>query len=169
MLNESRLIEIYNLYKKELYVYILRFTHSQETTEDIIQDCFERLIAYSKKYELVDGYIRSFLYKTAHNLCINYIKRRQKIVFVPIEEDSKKTDDDYISADTEFDELNSKIYSLIEQCDSVSQSIFIMKKELEMDIHEIATSIGISERTVRRKMNALIEYLAAALRDSGFI
>jgi len=169
MLTEARLRDIYALYKKELFVYIYRFAHSHESSEDILQDCFENLIKYSLKYELVDVNIRSFLYRTAHNLVLNYRKRDRRITPVPLEEDSNISAEGYMEDALELDELNREIYRHTQSADEVSRSIFIMSKESGMSIPEIANSLGISERTARRKLAALIDGLAAHLKKKCFI
>jgi RNA polymerase sigma-70 factor, ECF subfamily len=169
MLNEKRIIEIYSLYKNEIFVYILRFIHLPEQSEDILHDCFEHLIKYSLKYDLQDTNIRSFLYKTAHNLCINYLKRSKLITQVPLDEDSKLIGDSYITEAIELDQLNERIYALILEADPLSRSIFIMKKEQDMEMQEIARITGVSERTVRRKMSKLLETIAAGLKKEGLL
>jgi RNA polymerase sigma-70 factor (ECF subfamily) len=169
MLTEARLREVYDIYKKELFVYIYRFAHSYEASEDTLHDCFENLIKYSHKYDLADTNIRSFLYRTAHNLVINYIKRDRKITPVPLEEDSSVTGKDYIEGVLELDELNREIYDHIQSIDEISRSIFIMTKESGMNAAQIASALGISERTVRRKLSSVIEDLGDHLKKSGFL
>lgn len=169
MISEKRLLEIYSLYKKEIFFYIFRMTSSQETAEDIAHDCFESLIKYSDKYPLEDVNLRSFLYKTAHNLTINYLKRENRYQKVEIEESMTIDKLSDTTGNVELDELNNKIYEFLQSIDEVSRSIFIMKKELKMDLIDIAEKLNISERTVRRKMNRLLEQLADTLKKSGFM
>jgi len=169
MIDEKRLLEVYRLYKKELYIYIFKFTRSQEAAEDILQDCFENLIKYSLKYPVEDSNLRSFLYKTAHNLSLNHIKKSRRYIHETIEEDSCITGEDYVTGEVELDELNHTIYRALDQLDELSRSIFIMKKELTLPISEISSNLGISERTVRRKISKTLEYLAESLKKSGHL
>lgn len=169
MLTETRLREVYVLYKKELFVYIYRFAHSYEVSEDILHDCFENLIKYSIKYDLADVNIRSFLYRTAHNLVINHLKRDRRITQVPLEEDSSVSGKDYVEWAPELDELNREIYHHIQSADEVARSIFIMSKESGMSLALIASTLGISERTVRRKLAGIIEALGDHLEKRGFL
>lgn len=160
---------MYALYKKELFVYIYRFARSYEVSEDILHDCFENLIKYSVTYGIVDVNIRSFLYRTAHNLVVNHLKRDRRITSVTLEEHSSVTDDGYIEEAFELDELNREIYRYIQSKDEVSRSIFIMSKESGMGIPQIASVLGISERTARRKLASLIDDLAIHLKKMNFI
>ncbi len=142
---------------------------SQDSAEDVLHDCFENLIRYSQKYVLEDRNMRSFLYKTAHNLCINRLKREKKFNQVAIEEDSKTIDDRHVTGAVEYEELNQTIYNLINNLDEETRSVFVMKKELDMDVGEIAAHLGVSERTVRRKLNKALEFLSQSLKKAGFL
>jgi len=168
-LDDRRLLEIYGQHKKELFIYLFRLCRSRETAEDLLQDCFVNLIRYSRKYDLKDINIRSFLYKTAHNLCVNSLKRANFLRQVPVEEDSGISGDDTVSRDFDYEELSGKIDSLLRQVDVTSRSIFIMRKELEMDPASIAKTLKVSERTVRRKIARVLEFLAENLRKTGFM
>ncbi len=169
MLENNRIIELYRLHNKELFVYIFRMVNSQETAEDILHDCFENLIKYSKNHNIEDLNIRAFIYKTAHNLSINFIKRRQRIDFIQLENEGALREDT-VGRDLEFEELNKLVYKLLEsgELDEVTKSIFILRKEQKMDYLDISRNLKISERTVRRKMAKAMEFLQKSLKSMGF-
>ncbi|MFH0976407.1 MAG: sigma-70 family RNA polymerase sigma factor [Spirochaetota bacterium] len=169
MTSEKLITELYELYSKELYIYINRYTRSDEASEDILQDTFHNLIIYSQKHEIDKNRVRAFLYRTAHNLCINYRKKESHITFVQAEQDPHTSAVNNNADEIQACELEKKIYDLLEKLDPLTRSIFIMKKENNMNIDEIAESTGKSERTVRRKMQKALSYLHAALKESGFI
>ena len=167
-MQEKLITEIYELYNRELYIYINRYTRSNEVSEDILQDTFHNLIIYSGKHAIDKGRVRAFLYKTAHNLCINYRKKESHIAFAPVEE-AEHISTNNTSKQIESRELEIKIYELLEKLDPLTRSIFIMKKENNMDIDEIAENTGKSVRTVRRRIQKALSYLHAALKQSGFL
>jgi RNA polymerase sigma factor (sigma-70 family) len=169
MEHKKLITEIYELYSKELYIYILRFTRSHETSEDILQDTFHNLINYAEKHALDKLSVRAFLYRIAHNLCVNYRKKQSHIVFSPVDDSDHVSAGDSTENKIESQELEQKIYQLLEKTDPVTRSIFIMKKEQNMDINEIAESTGKSERTVRRRLQEVLSYLHTALKEGGFI
>ena len=109
------------------------------------------------------------MYKTAHNLSINYLKRRTKIEFSPIESFIDIQKNDQMVTDLEYSELNNKITELLLEMDNTSRSIFVMRKELGMSIQEIAKNTGKSERTVNRRLKTVIDSLLNELTKSGFI
>ena len=168
MLSEDQITEIYRNSSRELYIYIYRLTSSPESSEDILHDCFVNLIKYSQKHEINTDWIRAFLYKTAHNLAVNHLKRTAKIEFSAIETSGELPAEDKASSELELKELNEKIYKALNYLDADTRSIFIMKKELGLTISEIAINTGKSERTVIRKIQRTMEFLSGELKKSGF-
>ncbi len=169
MLSEKRLNELYSLHRKELFVYIFRFCRSEETAEDILHDCFENLIRYSIRYPLEDVNIRSFLYRTAHNLAANHLKRDRHFGRVNLDTGIEIPSSESVERDAEYSELEGAIRDFLSRCDEVSRSIFIMRKELSMDAVEIGKHLGIAERTVRRKLADLLDRMSGHLKKMGFL
>ncbi|MBN2080386.1 MAG: sigma-70 family RNA polymerase sigma factor [Spirochaetes bacterium] len=169
MLTEKRLNELYSLHRKELFVYIFRFCRSEEIAEDILHDCFENLIRYSIRYPLEDVNIRSFLYRTAHNLAANHLKRDKRFGRVELDTGIDLPSAESVEQDAEYSELENAIQEYLSGCDEVSRSIFIMRKELSMDAVEIGKHLGIAERTVRRKLADLLYKMSGHLKKSGFL
>ena len=169
MAQEKLIAEIYELYSRELYIYINRYTRSNEASEDILQDTFHNLIMYSQKHAIDKNRVRAFLYKTAHNLCINHRKKESRIGFSSADEAEHIAGSTSASDQVESRELEAKIYELLEKLDPLTRSIFIMKKENNMDVEDIAKSTGKSERTVRRRIEKALSYLHAALKHGGFL
>jgi RNA polymerase sigma factor (sigma-70 family) len=168
VLEEKKLSEIYDRLSRELYVYILRLVRSRETAEDILHDCFVNLINYSKKYDIIESTVKPFLYRAAHNLCVNYIKRSDTVK-ITASDDIEHADNVNFTDALELDELNDAIYKLISNLDEKIKSVFIMKKDMNMSNEEIAQNLGISERTVRRHVKSAILYLSGELIKSGLI
>lgn len=171
MFEKEKIKDLYNNLKKELFVYIFKYINSQEVSEDILHDCFVNFIKYSEKKEIKEESVRAFLYKTAHNLCINYLKRNRKFSFSRIDDnpgiDLSKSDN--ILEEIHADDLNNKIYELLDDVDEVSRSIFIMRKELGMNLTDIAGNCNVSERTVRRKLVKVMNHLANELKKTGYM
>jgi RNA polymerase sigma-70 factor (ECF subfamily) len=169
MLPEEKIRDYYKKHSRELYIYLYRLTGSRENSEDLLHDVFINLINYSSKKEVDDSSARAFLYKIAHNLCVNLIKRNSKLKSVNIENITESAASGSIDDNIIYDEINSEINSLLKEVDPETKSIFIMKKELGLTSAEIAVNTGVSERTVRRKLETVLKYLADNLKKSGML
>lgn len=168
MISEEYIIELYQSLQRELYIYIYRLIGSRESAEDILHDCFLNLIKYSRKHEIRERSVRAFLYRTAHNLSVNYLKRRGKIDITSLEDNTVVVEDNPATK-LVYEELNQAIYSLLKNVDELSRSIYIMRKELDLSLDEIAKHTGKSERTVRRRLKRVLEYLSKSLKKSGHL
>ena len=167
MIDNKTLSDIYDRHHHELFVYICGFTRAPETAEDYLHDAFVRLIRYSQKYPLDPTNIRAFLYRTARNICIDHARRSRKLKISPLEENLKSGGSDP-QEDLELRELHGTVSSLVDASDQVSRSVYLMRTELDMPYREIAEALNISERTAKRKMSSMLEYLADALEKAGF-
>ena len=169
MVSKNEIIKIYNKYKDQLYHYILKFTHNTETAEDILHDCFEKFISYTVNNQISSDKVKSFLYVTAHNLSVNFYKKYKKIMFVEIG-DHHKTGDNVNEKYHEIvkEELQLKIYEILETVDPKLKSIFILNKEMQMGYEEIAIHFNISTRTVQRKIKQVIIVLMKHLKKGGY-
>ncbi|HNR89781.1 MAG TPA: sigma-70 family RNA polymerase sigma factor [Spirochaetota bacterium] len=168
LIAEETVMELYDAYRDELYTYALRFVRTREMSEDILHDSFVRLIEYSEHHEIRMGTIKPFLYRITHNLCVNALKKNRPLSTGGngAHEIADRSD---VSKNHELDELNDKIDELVDTLDDESRSIFIMRKDLGMSFEEIAANLGISERTVRRKIAGALSFLAEQLKKTGYI
>ena len=167
MIDSKTLSDIYDRYHHELFIYICGFTRIPETAEDFLHDAFVRLIRYSQKYPLDPGNIRAFLYRTARNICIDHARRNKKLTISPLSETIESGGGD-IHKDLELKELRARVNSLVDACDETSRSVYLMRTELDMQYQDIAGALGISERTAKRKMSSMLEFLADSLEKAGF-
>ncbi|MEJ5362621.1 MAG: RNA polymerase sigma factor [Spirochaetota bacterium] len=167
MISREELISLYSTHYKEIFNYIYRLTGSRESAEDILQETFINIIEYSKKTAINHDTVKSLLYRTAHNLSINYLKKNEKldsfnddVYNMP----STNTPDD----DLFFNEIQKEITVALQQLDAVSRSIFILKRDTHYTNEEIAKILHISERTVRRKLQSALSQLLLHLKSKGF-
>ena len=68
----SRLTEPY---RRELLAYCYRLTGTLTEAEDLVQECFLRAFRALETFE-GRASLRAWLYKIAHNLCLNHVQRR---------------------------------------------------------------------------------------------
>jgi len=168
ILSSQNVTKIYNNFRKQLLIYIYYFVRSQDTAEDILHDAFVNLIKYSNHHTIQLFTVKAFLYKTCHNLSINYLKKQSRIFYV------ENRVFDYISSkrgnlnsEVECDELINSINSIIDTMDYLSRSIFFMKVNLEMHDAEIAEILGKTKKTIYNRLVKITIYLEANLKNQN--
>lgn len=169
MLSEQAIADIYDRHSRELFIYILRFVHNREQAEDLLHDCFVSLIQYSSKYTVDEKNIRAFLYRTAHNHSINHLKRKKLVTFTALEGDYTPAGYPDTFETLFADDMEKRVDTVIRELDQRSARIFIMRREMGLSVEEIALELGISDRTVRRALRAVLDRIMTILEKEGFI
>jgi RNA polymerase sigma-70 factor (ECF subfamily) len=142
----------------------------QTVCDDLLHDTFERLIRYSEQHEIDFSTVRALLYKTAHNLAVNYLRSKKT--------DSASFDDSNpaipgtsgsLSDNLVNMELSDRIKRFLDDLDPEGRSIFVLHKDTGKTYDEISEELGISARTVRRRMKNMLDSLESALKKEGFL
>ncbi len=168
MITEEKIAELYRNHGRELYIYLARLLGNTHTADDLLQDCFLKLIEYSNTREVRPETLRAFLYRTAHNLAVNHLKRRtgrEETLPDTLERIAERETPQDIHDRTELAEAIGKALAKL---DEYSRSLFIMKKELGMETSEIAEIMKVSEKTVRRKLVKTLDFLTMELKNGGY-
>ncbi|UCC94911.1 MAG: RNA polymerase sigma factor [Candidatus Omnitrophota bacterium] len=79
--NQTALEEIFQRYKKAMFNYALRLLNNRADAEDVVGEVF--FVVTSQKYSYQPGAkFSTWLYTIAHNVCIDRIRKRRRIVFI---------------------------------------------------------------------------------------
>jgi len=167
LLTEEKIIEAYHAFGHELLVFLNRLTGSQDTSEDLLHDAFANLIAYSQKHDIEN--MRAFLYRSAHNIALNYIRKNRTTSYLENQKNGIPDNRDNIELKIENKELEQRIYELLHTADEITQSFFILRKENGLSLEEISRITGKSERTIRRKLKGITDYIYSTLQKEGLI
>lgn len=69
---------MYEVYYRELYLYVYAICGNKNTTEDVLQETFlKALLALKDSHTNM----RAWLYLTARNFCYNLLKREKRLVY----------------------------------------------------------------------------------------
>ncbi|MDO4462062.1 MAG: RNA polymerase sigma-70 factor [Bacteroidia bacterium] len=182
--DESAFRELYDNYYTQLSVYANKILADIDVSLDIVQSIFVDI--YSERQKLTSvGSIRSYLFQSVHNRCLNELKH-QKVV----QRHQKRTlqergmklsngqstmtnNEDTIAPDMtldftpeelmEYAELQHKIEQAIAQLPSQCQRIFRMSRIEDKSNDEIAEELGISKRTVETQISKALKHLRDTL------
>ena len=122
--------------------------------EDIVQETYVRLCQAEKKSDIRSP--RSFMYRTAHNLALDHIKRAESRLAVSVEDceqpdlpDTRSLPDETLekaASHEEFSMFCEAVRYLPLQC----RKAFVLKKVYGYSQREVARELGISESTVEK-------------------
>lgn len=154
MQDENGIHGIYLKVRASLARAVLRMVPPREV-EDIVQETYVRVCQIEKRGRVIDE-PRAFLFKTARNLALDYLKRADTRLWVDIDDladlaphdvapDADPTLEEAAS-DEEFSLFCRAVRELPLQC----RRVFVLKKVYGYSQREIAHHLNLSENTVEK-------------------
>ncbi len=140
---------------KKIYKYVFGMTGSKEATEDLIQEVFT--VAYEKGEVFIQHEKPlAFLYRTARNLTLTYLKRQKASAIEPLSENIANDDTDLcekllMELDMKIDET-AYTGRVISSLNSNQHQLYKQRYIERKSIKEIATDQGISETAMRMRL-----------------
>jgi RNA polymerase sigma-70 factor (ECF subfamily) len=160
---ESAYEQLFKDYYKPLTVFANGYVEDLESGKEIVQDLFVHL--YEKRKTLViTSSIKSYLYQSVRNRCLNHIKHRQ---MQRIHHDRMKPAKDF-SDDLEErireNELEHLVFKVVDKLPPQCKKIFTMSRVSGLNNGEIAEQLNISKRTVETQISNALKILREKLK-----
>lgn len=167
---------VFQQYYRPLCLYALHYLHDLDEAEDIVQDCFVRLLEAEKRdaNSSVSSLslsspqnLKSFLYAAVRNACIDKLRRKNPIVqdISPSDLSGVISDEQAVDSSSREAELWTAIELLPERC----REIFLMSKRDGMTYREIAEELCLSEKTVEHQISKALKTLRGKKEDFFFL
>lgn len=155
---------VFNTHYKPLCGYANKYLDEVDEAEEIVQEVF---VKFWEKCETIapDSSIKSYLYRSVHNTCLNHIKHLKvrdnykQYILVKMETESHNFFDD-----VEDSKLEKKIYEAIDSLPPQCQKIFKLSRFEGLKYQEIADHLGLSIKTIEVQMGKALKVLREKLR-----
>ena len=156
--------QLFRQYYAPLVVYACKYVSDMDIAREIVQDFFVRL--YEKRNTLtIDTSVKSYLYRSVYNCCINYINQRniqdkhlKKLIL-------ERNDEENLENEINTVELQYRIFEIIEGLPAKCRRIFKMNRLEGFKNEEIATQLNLSKRTVETQISKALKILRNKLSD----
>lgn len=155
--------ELFDRYYTPLTLFAIRFLADEDAASDVAQNVFVTL--YEHRREGPPRNIRSFLYTSVRNACLNVLKhervKRQYEGEAALTADEMATD----AADSliEESEAQAKIAAALAKLPEQCRKIFTMNRFDGLSNQEIADLLSISKRTVETQISNALKTLRRIL------
>jgi len=157
--NNKEFEDIFKQHYSGLVVYANKYVGIKQVAEDIVQDFFFDL--WNKRESiLIQSNIKSFLFQSIKNNCLNYLSREKKDYK---ELDSNTFKEQELSFQIEHIERNKMIYDLIEKIPEQRRHIFKLCCIEGLKYREVAEDLGISINTVKTQMGRALSELRKSI------
>ena len=144
--------QLFLLYYRPLCLYALRYVDDIDRAEDIVQDCFVKMLEGHPSDCLHDSHEMAapLLFRIVHNRCIDELRRYQPQVPIPT---------DMAEDDVESSFVAARLWTAIDTLPDRCREVFLMAKRDGMSYREIADELGLKENTVRNHIARALETL----------
>jgi RNA polymerase sigma-70 factor (ECF subfamily) len=150
---------IFELYKNNVYRFVVKFVYSKADAEEIVQDTFFTI--WQKRDNLPNiEHPRNYIYTIVRNKTYNYLNqvaKNKKLLaqlWANMQIDSNNIEDLTDLKDSEI-LINNGLQNLSQQ----KQQIFKMSREAGLSHEEIAEQIGLSKSRVKNIIVEILKYL----------
>jgi|YelNatPaOPRAMG01_1025707.scaffolds.fasta_scaffold89458_2 RNA polymerase sigma-70 factor (ECF subfamily) len=161
-LEESALALIFDTYYQPLYRYIYHHLGHAPTAEDLTAEVFRRFLEALHSGHGPDDYLQAWLYRVAHNLVVDELRRRRRQEHEALKEgfpDSAATVGTQVQQALTRQAVRQALQALSPQ----QRAVLILKYLEGMENAEIAQALHLREGAVRalqhRGLRALERYL----------
>ncbi len=145
---------------------VYRYVGDAHEAEDIAQEVFVRLFLARNKY-VSEAPFRSFVYKTAVNLCLNEVRRRRRrpadVGMETIPEPASVLGDP--QSETARGELAEQVLQALQQLPDAQRMAVVLSRYNELSYREIAEAMDCSVKAVEALLHRAKRSLARQLGE----
>lgn len=154
----------YDEYSDLLVKYIAKMIKDGYQAEDIMQETFLKAYQYVQENKI--DYPKTFLFRIAHNLTVDHIRKQRPIDIVKdlFQKDSRPSTE----AILEIREESKELYQAIQALKPSYRQIIILRKIEEFSISETATILNWSESKVKSTLFRATDALEKQLLKGGY-
>jgi RNA polymerase sigma-70 factor, ECF subfamily len=147
-----------DLYQARVFGYVRRMLPSLEEAEDVTQEVFVRAFQHFPRY---DGRacVRTWLFRIAHNLCIDRARRSgRRVTEASFEDPQEGTEYEFADARFQPDllamsgELAATVDAAVAALSPKLRSVLLLHEREEMGYDEIAAALDIPVGTVKSRL-----------------
>jgi len=136
-------------YHQKIYIYCYNIMRNPHDAEDAAQEVFLKAFQSSKLKEVDNR--SAWLYKIAYNHCLNKVKRRNLIKFVPFIENNGLKEN--VSNSNLHDDF--ELSYILSNLKPKERALIVLRIIEDKDFTEIATILAISTPTTRKRFERL--------------
>ena len=163
MSHEKEFETYFNLYYTSIGMYVMRMCDDVEESEDIVQETFSTVWEKFADKEL-PTYIKSYLYRTAHNITIDRLRHRNKNDLMVSLDDISQMELTEEAIDTS--ERDALLWIAIGKLPERFRQVFLLSKRDGLTHIEISQELGISVKTVENQITKAFKSLREVLDSS---
>lgn len=169
--DEEAFTQIFEMYVKKVYQFVLSYNKEKTEAEDITQNVFIKI--WEKKLSInIDKSFEGFIFTIAYRLVIDYFRKNSvhfhRTTIIGLAEESiasRVNSDDLLKRHS----LESLYEKALQSLTAKRKEIFLLSRHNGLSNKQIAEQLGISIKTVENQMTAALSSLKAFFSASDLI
>jgi RNA polymerase sigma factor (sigma-70 family) len=173
--NEKALEVLINRHNQRISSFIYSKVLDRDTTEDIFQDTFIKVIRTLKKGTYSEeGKFLPWVMRIAHNLVIDHFRRNKRMPMFEGNEDFNifsVIGDEKLNIEKQIikDQIDSDLTKLIEELPEDQREVLLMRIYRDMSFKEISENTGVSINTALGRMRYALINLRKIIETNNIV
>ncbi len=156
--------QLFRDYFTRLCNFAQSYINDLDTAREIVQEVYINL--WQKKESIdTDKSIKSYLYASVKNRCLNYIRDNKKFRSYVLDVEIADFEVTFESDAFTESELQTKINNALGKLPEKCRQVFQLSRFEELKYKEIAAKLNISVKTVEAQMSKALKILREELKD----
>ena len=162
-LDESALSAIFDAYYEPLYRYIYRHIGVSLTAEDLAAEVFRSFLEELKIQRGPTTYLKAWLYRVAHNLIVDELRRNIHREYEPLDEDRHAADPEVT------EQVQQLTQQALQQLTDKQRTVLVLKYLQGLETEEIAQTLNLSIGTVKALQHRGLQAMRQHLKQIGIL
>lgn len=167
-LDETALGAIFDAFYEPLYRYIQRHLGHDATAEDLTAEVFRRFLEQIAAGRGPTSHLKAWLYRVAHNLMVDELRRDKHRRHEPLDEDLPASDPS-VGEQARQAAMKRDLQHALLQLSPKQQAVLTLKFQQGLDNEEIARTLGMNTGTVRALQQRGLRALQRLLQANGVL
>jgi RNA polymerase sigma-70 factor (ECF subfamily) len=156
-------------YKQKAYRIAFDFTRDREEAKDLSQEAFLQAFSHLNSFDRRSSFYTWF-YRILVNLCLDYRRRKAKVLWESLEEKTEKGDGFATAGPSPLDEairgqISERIGAALATLPPKQRAVFLLKNNQGLSISEIAGVMKSAEGTIKVHLHRAVIALRQRLAE----
>ena len=141
--------DLYDRHHESIFKYLWLRVGDRQAAEDLTGDVFIRMMSALPNYRFAGAPFRAWLYRIAHNLIVDHIRRANLRTSVPLEAIEEQAHDNDPRAVVEHKLQVERLQQALMQLDQNQREVVALRFVVGLSLQEVAQVIGRTEAAVK--------------------
>jgi RNA polymerase sigma factor (sigma-70 family) len=160
----DKLGHLFERYHRPLYNFFLRQLGNPQTSEDLVQDVFYKMLKYRNTYQ-GQGKFTTWMFSIAHHARIDHFRRMRRPMESIDDYPQLVTSDPDPAEQTETADRFEMLYRALERLADDQREVLLLSRFHNMKYREIAEATGYSEGAIKKKAFLAIRELQTIFKE----